>query len=57
MSENHIKEEAPTNAVGDGSKVAGMSATDVGVKKKKNILTFKQLIQRNRNNNASSDKR
>ena len=55
MPKDHITEEAPTNCVGDGSKVAGMSSTDVGVKKNKSILTFKQLMQRNRKADASSN--
>jgi hypothetical protein len=46
VATKNINEDAPTCAVGDGTKVAGMSANDVGVKKNKKILTFKQMLNR-----------
>lgn len=42
-----ITEEAPTNCVGDGTKIAGIGPNDVGVKRNKKILTFKQMMSRN----------
>lgn len=46
MDNKVLDEDAPTNAVGDGSKVAGLTADSVGVGKNKKLLTFKQMLGR-----------
>jgi len=48
--EKPLKEDAPVNAVGDGSAVAGLGVGpqgEPGVKKKKKLVSFKMFKRNN----------